>query len=284
MKDLNNNRFQMACNQGDMKNYKNLSELPEIDPSLDDNYCLRTACQNGHFRIVEKLLEFPGVNVECRNHEPLQVACANGHIEIIELLLKHGADISANHYFSVKRACYRGYDNILLLFLKDRTLVNKIPAETLIYAQYLASFSSKEVVDSISQHLMYMPSSCTLTLPLNSTYSISSAGVQALSASVIPASSGFQASKMDDSNLFFSGESMIQSVLPCDFSVLVILHNFTLLLEEKRPNKSKIIFSIQMNGKSSPPLPPLLPDPEASAPDLPVHQPSCLASFPAQSF
>ncbi len=64
------------------------SLINTVNPSVDDNYCIKWACANGYPDIVSLLLYDGRANPLVENNYCLKWAARRGHNDVIKLLLK----------------------------------------------------------------------------------------------------------------------------------------------------------------------------------------------------
>jgi hypothetical protein len=129
----------LAANFGYMNVLTKLLEK-NVDPTDDENLCLRLAAQNGHTEIVKELLKNPNVDpATCANY-PILFASRNGHTEIVEILLKDDrVDPSDVDNWAIKKAAYLGHVDVVVLLTKDHRVRNKSGFEK-FWRRYLKRF------------------------------------------------------------------------------------------------------------------------------------------------
>lgn len=115
----------LAANFGFFNILKKLLEKG-IDPSDDENLCIRLAAQNGHTEIVKELLKNPKVDpATCANY-PILYASRNGHTAIVEILSKdERVDPSDVDNWAIKKAAYLGHVDIVHMLKNDERVRNK---------------------------------------------------------------------------------------------------------------------------------------------------------------
>lgn len=96
--------FMEACYAGHPSVINFFLDDPTIDPTVEEQLCLRMACRDRQMGLVRRLLSRPGVKVSARNHEALWWAIDNRDLPLIDLLLQHGADPSVNDNEMLRRA------------------------------------------------------------------------------------------------------------------------------------------------------------------------------------
>ncbi len=68
-----------------------------VDPSIDNNYAIRTASEKGYLEIVELLLQDPRVDPCVNNNYPIRIASKMGHLETIGLLHRSPREARINY-------------------------------------------------------------------------------------------------------------------------------------------------------------------------------------------
>lgn len=127
---------------------KVLLEDGRVDPSLENNKALCTACYLGHYEIVKILLMDKRVNPSDDNNLAILSACARGNIEVVKLLLENSkVNPADNDHAAVHMASYFGYTEIVDLLMQDERVT--IPKEKLV-ANHREGF-----VDRLSNNIDY---------------------------------------------------------------------------------------------------------------------------------
>lgn len=96
--DSGNRKIRCASRNGFLETVKLLLQDERVDPSSNNNYCIKLASANGHTEIVEILLQDPRINPSAGDNYALKMAVKNGHWEIAKMLL-HDARVDAPGMF-----------------------------------------------------------------------------------------------------------------------------------------------------------------------------------------
>ena len=72
--------IQSACENGHIESFKILIKDQRVDPSSEDNLCLRKACENGHTKIAKKLLLDHRVDPSAMDNYSIKYSSKNGKI------------------------------------------------------------------------------------------------------------------------------------------------------------------------------------------------------------
>lgn len=85
----NNYALKYACIAG----YTNIVEYllknyyPSVDPSVNDNYCIKAAVEYNNYSIIKILLQYPEVDPTVDYNYPIITASRNRRYKIVDLLL-----------------------------------------------------------------------------------------------------------------------------------------------------------------------------------------------------
>jgi ankyrin repeat protein len=80
--------FKSYIDSNDVKNVESM--LNSIDPTLNNNYAIRTASENGYAEIVRLLLKDGRADPANNNNDPIKRASSRGRTEVVRLLLEDG--------------------------------------------------------------------------------------------------------------------------------------------------------------------------------------------------
>ncbi|KAJ3308630.1 Dynein heavy chain 3, axonemal [Boothiomyces sp. JEL0838] len=91
---------------------------PEVNPNVDDSYCIKTAAENGHEAVVQAFLNDPRLNLEIVGNQLFRTCSEKGMTEVIEKLLEYKNIIpSSLDSYAFRTACYHGYVDIVKLLI-----------------------------------------------------------------------------------------------------------------------------------------------------------------------
>jgi hypothetical protein len=119
-KSVENNRLiRMLCELNKVEDVKKLLKDPRVDPSASNNEAIRNACYLGHLEIVKLLLKDPRVDPSAYNNEAIRNACKNGHLEIVKLLLVDPrVDPSVSADISSRLSMENGHIDVVKILLE----------------------------------------------------------------------------------------------------------------------------------------------------------------------
>ena len=107
-----NQKFLKSCYNGKIDIVKQL--LPQIDPSIQNNYAIRYAAENGYPDVVELLLKDSRVDPSAHYNWAIRWAALNGHKDVVELLLRiNTVDPFAEDNWAIKWAAEYGHKDIV---------------------------------------------------------------------------------------------------------------------------------------------------------------------------
>jgi ankyrin repeat protein len=95
-----------------------LLQRPEVNPSVDNNRCIRDACSDGNLEIVNMLLVDDRVDPSANENDAIQNASKNGHYDVVKRLLEDDrVDPFDCQDYAIDLAKKMGYDDIVSLLL-----------------------------------------------------------------------------------------------------------------------------------------------------------------------
>ena len=85
--DNNYKKLLLYCNEGKLKEAKELVEKKKIYVSLNNEVIFRSTCKNGNLKVAKWLLKkFPTINPFAENNDAFYHACKNGHLNVAQWL------------------------------------------------------------------------------------------------------------------------------------------------------------------------------------------------------
>jgi len=118
-----------------MKNYRDYIRNNDIDsiksllkdgwdPSVDDNFAIKSACDKGHLEIVKLLLQDERVDPSAGGNSALRWASNYGYIKIVKLLLQdERVDPNAEFSCAIRWAIQNNHKEIVKLLMRDKRLI-----------------------------------------------------------------------------------------------------------------------------------------------------------------
>lgn len=109
-----------------------------VDPSDDENLCIRLAAEKGFLEIVKMLLKHPKVDPRTCANYPILYASRNGHLDVVKLLIKDArVDPSDVDNWAIKKAACLGHIDVVFLLKNDERVNSKSGFERL-WKKFLA--------------------------------------------------------------------------------------------------------------------------------------------------
>jgi len=112
---------------------KKLIKNKNVDPTLDNNYAIRTACERNNDAVVKLLLKYPNINPAANGNEAIQTATRYGHTKIVKLLLDSKlVDASVDNNWSLRTAHAFKYTNIMKLLLNEKSVLQRLSVKSIL--------------------------------------------------------------------------------------------------------------------------------------------------------
>jgi len=111
-----------ACKRGEFDNVLNLlTNDPELDICVEDNYPFRIACENGHLEIVKLLMLYKCINPSAHDNYAFKRAALNGHLDVVKYLLENcpSVDPTAENNYAIRWAAHCGHYEVVDLLAKN---------------------------------------------------------------------------------------------------------------------------------------------------------------------
>ncbi|KAL0490677.1 ankyrin repeat-containing protein [Acrasis kona] len=93
---------------------------PRVDPSFNNNECIRWACAKNQPEIVKMLLQDKRVDPTSGGNSAIGLASEKGHVDVVKLLLDDGrVNPADNNGYAIQRAIDEGHVDIFHLLLQS---------------------------------------------------------------------------------------------------------------------------------------------------------------------
>ncbi|MEM3858015.1 MAG: ankyrin repeat domain-containing protein [Candidatus Micrarchaeaceae archaeon] len=162
-----------ACENGYTDIFDILINIPDVDPSVNNNVCLEqvslngnldifyklisdkrvsvsdnmfiNACSNGHYEIAKTLLNY-NINPASNDQQALISASKNGHIDVVKLLLSlPEIDPSKQDQSALNMASIYGHYDVVKILLSDKR-INPV-YQNCIALLYACQYGHKNIVE-----------------------------------------------------------------------------------------------------------------------------------------
>jgi hypothetical protein len=144
--EIRNRLIQVAAKFGRYDMITFLLDLPESNPTINNNLAIRIAVQHGYTDIVKLLLDNPNVNPADNDNSSIKIASKSGYTEIVKLLLKDPrVDPSDTNNYSLLSSLERGHLETVKLLLND-SRVNPIGNSSLYYIVFSPHYKYKNIL------------------------------------------------------------------------------------------------------------------------------------------
>ncbi|KAJ3317310.1 hypothetical protein HDV06_001710 [Boothiomyces sp. JEL0866] len=110
-----------AVDNQDLCTFNLILSDQRVDPTFSGYYCIHQLCSIGNLEMLQAFLNNPLVNINDCGFLGLYTACEYGNIDIVEYLLnQHNIDPSLDNNYCIGIASANGYTDIVELLLKSK--------------------------------------------------------------------------------------------------------------------------------------------------------------------
>ncbi|KAJ3323777.1 hypothetical protein HDV06_001147 [Boothiomyces sp. JEL0866] len=117
--DILNAVFKHSCVEGRHLAIRLLRTDIRIDPSMENNYCIKTAVEKGFLRIVSLLIQDPRVDATVDNNWCIRKAAELNYTEIVECLLLKCNPLEDGHTQSALKWCIQNDNDAMFELMMD---------------------------------------------------------------------------------------------------------------------------------------------------------------------